>query len=78
MNSYLFYFIFHRNNASILGANNENVPKILGIIGDVISEEVLVDNDLVQQRLLAIVRHVQVGVTVIIEGSKGLMLVIYG
>lgn len=61
-----------------MGANNENVPKILGIIGDVISEEVLVDNDLVQQRLLAIVRHVQVGVTVIIEGSKGLMLVIYG
>ena len=76
MNSYLFSFIYHRNNASILGANNENVPKILGIIGDVISEEVLVDNDLVQQRLLAIVRHVQVCVAVMIEGSKGLTLVI--
>ncbi|XP_011405014.2 PREDICTED: importin-5 [Amphimedon queenslandica] len=51
--------LIERNNASILGANNENVPKILGIIGDVISEEVLTNNDLVLQRLLAIARHVQ-------------------
>lgn len=50
----------YRNSVHILGINNENVPKILAIIGDVISEKVLVDYNLVLQRLLAIVRHVQV------------------
>lgn len=51
---------FFRNNTYILGTNNSNVPNILRIIGEVVAEDVLSENDQVFQRLLAIARHVQV------------------
>lgn len=51
---------YYRNSVHILGVDNNNVPRILGIIGDVISCDVLSDDNMVLQRLMAIVRHVQV------------------
>jgi hypothetical protein len=61
--SYVYSYLcdlIESNNLYILGSSNENVPKILRIIGEVVSEDVLSNNNQVLQRLLAIVRHVQV------------------
>ena len=48
------------NNSVILGQDNGNVPRILGIIADVCSEDVLQDYEQVYLRLLSIARHFQV------------------
>ena len=48
------------NNSVILGQDNGNVPRILGIIADVCSEDVLQDYEQVYLRLLLIARHFQV------------------
>lgn len=53
-------YLYFRNNIHILGDGNSNVPKILSIIGDVISHQALANHPLVLQRLLAIARHIQV------------------
>ena len=50
----------HRNDSRILGPDNANVPRLLGIIGDVVAYDVLENDAQVLQRLLAIARHVQV------------------
>ena len=44
----------------ILGQNNGNVPRILGIIADVCAESALQDDEQVYMRLLSIARHIQV------------------
>ena len=50
----------HSNSSVILGQNNGNVPRILGIIADVCAEDALQDDEQVYMRLLAIARHIQV------------------
>ena len=57
---FYFSFLLIRNNTHILGTNNSNVPKLLGIIGDVVAHNTLSDGEHVLQRLLAIARHIQV------------------
>jgi hypothetical protein len=50
----------HSNSSVILGQNNGNVPRILGIIADVCAESALQDDEQVYMRLLSIARHIQV------------------
>ena len=52
--------LIHSNSSVILGQNNGNVPRILGIIADVCAEDALQDDEQVYMRLLAIARHIQV------------------
>ena len=54
------YTCTHSNSSVILGQNNGNVPRILGIIADVCAEDALQDAEQVYMRLLAIARHIQV------------------
>ncbi|KAL5476110.1 hypothetical protein EMCRGX_G026016 [Ephydatia muelleri] len=51
--------LIESNNSAILGANNNNIPRILAIIGEVCAEEVLMGNEQVLMKLLSIARHVQ-------------------
>ena len=50
------------NNLCVLGENNCNVPKILGIISEVVLHKTLSDDPQGLQRLLAIARHIQVAI----------------
>ena len=47
-------------NPFILGPDNVNVPKLLAIFAEALKEEALSGSQEVHQRVLAILRHIQV------------------
>lgn len=57
---FCIFFLLLRNNTHILGKDNSNVPRILVIIAEAVAMGALEEDASVLQRLLAIVRHVQV------------------
>lgn len=54
----------NRNNPLALGANNSNLPRILQIFGEVFVNDVLSDNEASRKRVLSIIRHIQVRITI--------------
>ena len=60
-NFILFFFLFpNRNNPLALGENNENLPRILQIFGEVFVHDVLSDDETARKRVLSITRQIQV------------------
>ena len=56
-------FVFHRNHPVILGDNNQNLPRLLGIIGDALFKEAVSSGDEVTKRMVNIVKQIQVNIT---------------
>ena len=56
------FHLFFRNNPAILGENNANLPRIVGIIADAFTRETFATNQEVTQRLINIVLQIKVHV----------------
>ena len=57
----------YRNHPAVLGANHENLPKIVAILAEAIAAEVFVEGDgpKVAERVVILIRQVQVGILMI-------------
>ena len=56
----IFCSLYFRNNPTVLGENNGNLPRILGIIAEVFKREALQNSPEVSKRLVNIVKQIQV------------------
>ena len=54
--------LIESNNPHVLGANNSNLPRVVAIIAEVLACEVLPPDDVAKQRLVNLVREVQVSI----------------
>ena len=52
--------LIESNNQHILGANNSNLPRIIAIIAEALATEVLPPEEVAKQRLVSLVKQVQV------------------
>ena len=60
---YVYSFLadlIESNNHHVLGSNNSNLPKLIAIIAEALATEVLPPEDLAKQRLVNLVKQVQV------------------
>ena len=58
---HLYILLSCSQNPFILGPDNVNVPKLLAIFAEALKEEALSGSQEVHQRVIAILRHIQVG-----------------
>ena len=58
---HLYILLPCSQNPFILGPDNVNVPKLLAIFAEALKEEALSGSQEVHQRVIAILRHIQVG-----------------
>ena len=52
--------LIESNNQHVLGSNNSNLPRVIAIIAEALATEVLPPEDVARQRLVNLVKQVQV------------------
>ena len=55
--------LIESNNQHVLGTNNSNLPRVIAIIAEALATEVLPPEDVARQRLVNLVKQVQVKIT---------------
>jgi hypothetical protein len=53
-------FLFSRNNPVIIGQDNSNVPNVIKLFADAFEKSSIEVNSVVGQRMILILKHVQV------------------